>query len=1361
MANVQQITRDYLLRARTEGVAATTAATQQLSAATDALATKTETVTKSQTSAAAALDRVQRSLDLNYRSMKQFDNAQRDLDRAQQQGLITTARHAELMVLANARYQEATNGQKALSVVTQDLNGRISAAAGATGTFGGALSALGPWGIAAAATIGGVVLALNAMSSASHALAEKSQELRRFAEITGLTTAQVQALRSEASKFGVTSEEAEHAVQQFTARFNDLRLGQGALLTQIRRVNPALADQMQATTNAGDALTLFGQALLKVDDVFQRNALIKAATGKGGLANAAFLTGLDVSKVTQSFVDAGKALDDGLIKRLAQLEIDIHKTSAQAQQQISSIFAEPVLQAELSFYKTFLDIVKEAKGFTISSDLKFYLESLKAIAAAPLKGIGAITASAGQSTADAYFSLRGNGQQQFSQYDPNKGITRGVPPTAPRDSTFDNFNFATGAPGKGAAEASLTLEAQAEKIKKINEVLGAATTFQQHYNFALAELAVKAKDAGVSQESLTYQLAKGALDLDLAMKRTSALNGVLGIAATVQDQYGARLQQIAKAQMEGAGASDAQLANAKRLAMAQADGTFQLQAQINATKVQTATIGMSVAQAEVYTLVQTKINENLNAGRPALDGVTAAYRKLAQASGEAKQAEQLISAQYQANIDLETVFMSALEKRIALMKKSLGDSAQTQQVADTLRMTDALKSAQSAAESFGTSFASSMLSGKSLTESLTSSLNSLATTAANAGIKNLLEGNFAMAAIDAVVTIGAKLGAGAFDDSQAKELKKAQEAWANMNGQLKQFEQTAANFDLSGPAGQILQFKSTLDTLWVAAMKAGDAAGATRAWQAFQGNVVNTVVSFNQLGDVTDATVKQIQQITMQGKSLVEALAQVGRSDLAGGVRDSIAKQIANVQKAAADSLQQGINSAQGKTYVNDLTALFAQVQQFRSQQAINGLPTSLINDYFVAQAQKIIDSSNLVGAQFNDLLTIFPNLTGKVKESNSALQAQAAAQQQLQASLTAAARGIVDYLNSTNLGASSTLSPQQRLTASQATYNATLALAQGNNVDALNRITADAENYRKALASFFGSSSGYQSGWATIQQQLLGLPAVATSSDPVVAAVRDVVTAVQQTTAAAQGTTGAVGTNTSATITSAGDTTTAVQNANALLSAMNGLLSTSNGILSAIQSLQNTASAQLTLLNNNLTLSGAAISASALHAAVGVAPPASVITSNNNLLTALNKIVINTYATAFNTEALNSANSFSYAGGTFAQGGTLGAGQFGIMGEHHPQGPFIIRAGSQPVPITPALPSFAANDNSGMVAAIARLEARVAALQQELALNTAVTHQGNEINAQGHAANVGATTQQTRTVRDQAGLDRAHARAA
>jgi 3-hydroxyisobutyrate dehydrogenase-like beta-hydroxyacid dehydrogenase len=144
VANVQQITRDYVLRATTQGVAETTAAAQRLGAATDVLATKTEAVTKSQTSAAAALEKHQRSLDLNYRASKQYESVQRDLDRAQQQGLITTARHAELMALASQRFNQVGRSGQAFGVITQSLNAQVQASAGSLGTMGQALSATGP-----------------------------------------------------------------------------------------------------------------------------------------------------------------------------------------------------------------------------------------------------------------------------------------------------------------------------------------------------------------------------------------------------------------------------------------------------------------------------------------------------------------------------------------------------------------------------------------------------------------------------------------------------------------------------------------------------------------------------------------------------------------------------------------------------------------------------------------------------------------------------------------------------------------------------------------------------------------------------------------------------------------------------------------------------------------------------------------------------------------------------------------------------------------------------------------------------------------------------------------------------------------
>jgi hypothetical protein len=381
------------------------------------------------------------------------------------------------------------------------------------------------------------------------------------------------------------------------------------------------------------------------------------------------------------------------------------------------------------------------------------------------------------------------------------------------------------------------------------------------------------------------------------------------------------------------------------------------------------------------------------------------------------------------------------------------------------------------------------------------------------------------------------------------------------------------------------------------------------------------------------------------------------------------------------------------------------------------------------------------------------------VHESTSALQQQAEAQKQLREQLDAAAKSIVDYVNNLFAGSQSTLSPQNRLNAAQATYNATYALAQQGNIDALNRVTSDFENLRQAAHDFFGSSAGYQDILQAGVSQLLSLPAVTTSSDPVVAAVRDVVTAVQQTT-------GAVTTDTAQT--TARLDTAIVKLADAVnnlgfvigrLDSNNSTNTSNNNLLLSINGLQNTASQQLTLLNNNLTITGSQASGSGTSA-VGIGVPGTTFTANNNLLTALNKIVVNTAAIAFNTYILNQVNGWSRLLGTFETGGTLGAGQLGIMGEHHPQGPFLIRAGAYPIPISPAMPQIGAgaNDNAAIYSMLRSLQEQLIALQKEVQFNTAVTEEGNRINRSGHAGNMAVVSEQTRRMSEEKSRDRQRA---
>ena len=101
---------------------------------------------------------------------------------------------------------QLTAGERAMAAfgkATSGVQGQLIALSAGAGPAGVFLSALGPWGIAAAVGIGAGQQALTAMVGAAHDLAGKAEELRRFSEATGLTTDQVQALRLEASRFGL------------------------------------------------------------------------------------------------------------------------------------------------------------------------------------------------------------------------------------------------------------------------------------------------------------------------------------------------------------------------------------------------------------------------------------------------------------------------------------------------------------------------------------------------------------------------------------------------------------------------------------------------------------------------------------------------------------------------------------------------------------------------------------------------------------------------------------------------------------------------------------------------------------------------------------------------------------------------------------------------------------------------------------------------------------------------------------------------------------------------------------------------------------------------------------------------------
>lgn len=331
-----------------------------------------------------------------------------------------------------------------------------------------------------------------------------------------------------------------------------------------------------------------------------------------------------------------------------------------------------------------------------------------------------------------------------------------------------------------------------------------------------------------------------------------------------------------------------------------------------------------------------------------------------------------------------------------------------------------------------------------------------------------------VAAIAAVAGFAGMSMFGKKDDALAQ----AQTAWTGMSDQLKQFEQTAAGFDMSGPAAQIDQLRKTADQLFVGAVNAQDWASIGPIWQAFGDNVKQVVNAFEQGQAPLSTFAKQIVDLTTQATQLAQVLQQNGDGGDAAAVLGALPGQIAAIQQQASQSVQAAINTANGQDYINTITDLFTKVAQEQAEQPITGLSTGLINSDLQAEAQKAIDDAGLVGDSFNQLLTIFPQLTGVVHESASALQSEADAAAQAQQTLKDFWDNLADNINqfieSIQFGNDSILTSAQQYSAAQSDFQTHLAAAQGGNQDELNNITKYAQTYLDQARSYLGPSVDY-----------------------------------------------------------------------------------------------------------------------------------------------------------------------------------------------------------------------------------------------------------------------------------------------
>jgi len=585
---------------------------------------------QSQEKATLSLDQKFASIERKYvaqvRAQQDYEKIQRQVNAAVAQNPALQDRANVVLAAAKERHDQMTNSQRALGTVTSELNSQIQAAANSFGSLGAVLTAFGPVGIAAAAALGLVSLGLKQAADAALALAETAGKLKDFSETTGFTVVQLQALQKAGAQVGVSADSVSRGLERFSVAMDDVKKGTGPAFESILEINPALAKQLTQVNSLTEAWDIFAKAV-KQADLEQSNKLARSVFGRSGVeitrlaranADAGGLTGLtnqlkEIDRITAAQAERWDELGDTIAENMKA-----------ARQNIVSIFAEPVLTATEKFSTGLLEASRAAKSFSMSEDLKTYLAMAgrAALNAIPIVGPAINAAQGASSLAGSLAPGPITGEAGRSGYNRGTGIVSSAAESA-------------------AAAATAQLEAQKRALsasiaeqERWNAALGAAVTPAETLRLGIDKLKLALLENKISAE----QAAKGqaALNAQYSSSQFSTYIGLLGQAASMEEQVQAKRNQINDAARQGVSLSKEQIETQLRLTQAQALGTYQIDAATDAEKLRIQTLSMGTEAATSYAVSQSIINKALQDGKPLKDDEIAQIRASADAYARVK-----------------------------------------------------------------------------------------------------------------------------------------------------------------------------------------------------------------------------------------------------------------------------------------------------------------------------------------------------------------------------------------------------------------------------------------------------------------------------------------------------------------------------------------------------------------------------------------------------------------------------------------------------------------------------------------------------------------------------------------------------
>lgn len=283
---------------------------------------------------------------------------------------------AQALRQIDAASQKASPGLKAVDNAARGVRDSFEGMAGRIPVIGGALSALGPVGLAAAAGIAGLGAGLASINGAARQAIEDIGAIKDSADNLQVSVEDLQALYGQGLLKGIDNRAMEMMLQALGINAARASEGFGKMKSALDKVDPALGAALAATTTQAQRLDILAKALQQATTENEKLNIVTAAFGKEGAKMIRVLDegGASMATWRAEAEAAGLVLSEELVNSVEELgdRLGVMDAKIKVSQSKMAIAFSPMVewfkQIETGAYDTVAAVSESMKALEDQAD---------------------------------------------------------------------------------------------------------------------------------------------------------------------------------------------------------------------------------------------------------------------------------------------------------------------------------------------------------------------------------------------------------------------------------------------------------------------------------------------------------------------------------------------------------------------------------------------------------------------------------------------------------------------------------------------------------------------------------------------------------------------------------------------------------------------------------------------------------------------------------------------------------------------------------------------------------------------------------------------------------------------------------